>query len=45
MLCVATEELTPGLNLGPFYPVQRPRDAEPRLWRGRGGWDAVIARS
>jgi protocatechuate 3,4-dioxygenase beta subunit len=26
--------LTPGLILGPFYPLQHPADANARLWRG-----------
>lgn len=30
------EQLTPGLVLGPFYPVQQPQDADHILWRRSG---------
>lgn len=34
MLPVADQQVTPGLLLGPFYPVQKPLGADRRLWRG-----------
>ena len=33
---LSAEQLTPGLVLGPFYPVQPPRDADHHLWRHAG---------
>jgi protocatechuate 3,4-dioxygenase beta subunit len=35
MLPVANQAVTPGLLLGPFYPVQKPRGAGHLLWQGQ----------
>ena len=32
---------TPGLILGPYYPVQQPQDADHRLWRGHARPDGA----